>query len=238
MRRRSLVLIFLAAATSGATIAAPPALGADRVLSNERTVTRWAHPAALAAVRAAPSTGARQVGRLHFDTEDGVAEVYVALRSRLDDSGNGWTLIRLPGRPNGRTGWVRSGDLETLQTVTTRLVINQQTLRATLTRAGRRVFSAPVGVGKASTPTPAGRFWIREKLTDGRFRSFYGPIAFGTSAYSALSDWPGGGVIGIHGTTLPGLVPGRPSHGCVRLRNPDLLRLARLMPIGTPVQIT
>jgi len=62
--------------------------------------------------------------------------------------------------------------------------------------------------------------------------------AFGTSAYSpTLTDWPGGGVIGIHGTNQPQLVPGRPSHGCVRVRNPDMLRLSHLMPLGTPVWI-
>ena len=66
----------------------------------------------------------------------------------------------------------------------------------------------------------------------------YGPWAFGTSAYSALSDWPGGGVVGIHGTNQPALIPGRPSHGCVRLTNAAVTRLAALMPIGTPVRIT
>jgi lipoprotein-anchoring transpeptidase ErfK/SrfK len=63
------------------------------------------------------------------------------------------------------------------------------------------------------------------------------PWAFGTSAYSSLSDWPGGGVIGIHGTDQPELIPGRPSHGCIRIRNPAIVRLARRMPIGTPVRI-
>jgi lipoprotein-anchoring transpeptidase ErfK/SrfK len=67
--------------------------------------------------------------------------------------------------------------------------------------------------------------------------SFYGPVAFGTSAYSPVSDRPGGGVVGIHGTDRPELIPGRPSHGCVRLRNGDVKRLARLMPVGTPVRV-
>ena len=94
---------------------------------------------------------------------------------------------------------------------------------------------APVGVGAPATPTPRGRFYIRERLrgTGGA----YGPWAFGTSAYSTLSEWPGGGVVGIHGTNQPGLLPGRPSHGCIRVRNRDIRRLARLMPIGTPVRI-
>jgi lipoprotein-anchoring transpeptidase ErfK/SrfK len=67
---------------------------------------------------------------------------------------------------------------------------------------------------------------------------FYGPVAFGTSARSAvLTDWPDGGYIGIHGTNHPELIPGRISHGCIRLRNRDIIRLARRMPIGTPITI-
>ena len=78
---------------------------------------------------------------------------------------------------------------------------------------------------------------MREKLTD--FGDpFYGPVAFGTSARSPiLTDWPGGGVVGIHGTDLPELIPGRVSHGCIRLRNADVRRLGRLMPLGTPITI-
>lgn len=60
----------------------------------------------------------------------------------------------------------------------------------------------------------------------------------GTAAYSnTLTDWPGAGVVGLHGTSEPGLIPGRPSHDCVRLKNPDIERLYRLTPIGTPLLI-
>jgi lipoprotein-anchoring transpeptidase ErfK/SrfK len=63
-------------------------------------------------------------------------------------------------------------------------------------------------------------------------------VAFGTTARSAvLTDWPDGGFVGIHGTSEPQLVPGRVSHGCIRLRNEDILRLVGLMPVGTPVTI-
>jgi lipoprotein-anchoring transpeptidase ErfK/SrfK len=66
----------------------------------------------------------------------------------------------------------------------------------------------------------------------------YGVYAFGTSAYSpTLTDWPGGGIVGIHGTNQPALIPGRISHGCVRVRNRDITRLRRMMPLGTPVLI-
>ena len=107
----------------------------------------------------------------------------------------------------------------------------------TLLRNGRRVFSAAVGVGLPQWPTPRGSFFIRNKLV--RFRSaFYGPVAFGTSARSpVLTDWPGGGFVGIHGTNRPDLLPGAVSHGCIRMRNRDILRLSRLLLVGTPLRI-
>jgi lipoprotein-anchoring transpeptidase ErfK/SrfK len=116
------------------------------------------------------------------------------------------------------------------------LVVDRRTLRITLFKNGKKIFNAPIGVGKSGTPTPGGKFWIREKL-HGFGNAVYGPIAFGTAAYSKISDWPGGGVVGIHGTNQPQLIPGRPSHGCVRVKNKDILRLDRLMKPGTPLLI-
>ena len=99
------------------------------------------------------------------------------------------------------------------------------------------MFRAPIGIGAPGTPTPAGQFYVRDRLS-GYLRPFYGPLAFGTNARSpTLTDWPGGGVVGIHGTDQPGLIPGRISHGCVRLTNAAILTLGRLMPVGTPVTI-
>jgi len=215
--------------------AAPRAADADVRLSNERTVTRWAHANLLAKVRARPSRAARTIARLRWSTEDGPAEVYVVLGSRRVQDRT-WMQVRIPGRPNGRRGWVPREALGGLHKVRTALTINRRTLRATLRRDGRRVWTSRVGVGAPGTPTPAGRFWIRERLSG--FGGSYGPWAFGTSAYSnRLTGWPGGGVIGIHGTDQPGLLPGAVSHGCIRMRNADILRLARLMPVGTPLTV-
>jgi len=218
-------------------LAATGPLGNER-LSNERTVTRWANPVRRAAIRARPSGRARRLGRLHALTEDGVAEVYLALRShRTRDRRRVWLRIRIPGRPNGRKGWVPRDAVGRLHAVTTALRIDKRRSRATLRRSGRVVWRSPVGHGAPGTPTPSGRFHIRERLDNRGGDPVYGPLAFGTSAYSTLSEWPGGGVIGIHGTNQPWLIPGRPSHGCIRVPNPAIRRLARLMPIGTPVRV-
>lgn len=184
-----------------------------------------------------PTRASGAVTRLHVDTEDGLPEVYLVIGARTDDSGRQWRRVRLPGRPNGRTGWVLREHLGPAHVVRTYLLIDRKRLRATLYRGRRVVFSAPVGIGARATPTPAGRFWIRERLRLSQPGGLYGPYAFGTSGYSVLSEWPGGGVVGIHGTNEPGLIPGRPSHGCIRMRNSNIKKLWRLLPVGTPVRI-
>ncbi|MDP1846277.1 MAG: L,D-transpeptidase family protein [Solirubrobacteraceae bacterium] len=200
-------------------------------------MSRYAGALSRAIVRAHPRPDARRVGRLRYLTEDGPYEVYPVLASHVDVTGRTWLHIRLPQRPNGRTGWVPRGELGTLKAVRTMLRVNRATRRATLYRAGRRIWSSPIGVGTASTPTPRGTFWIRSRLRGLARSPAYGPYAFGTGAYSRLSEWPGGGVIGIHGTNQPALIPGAPSHGCVRVPNAAIARLWPLLPIGTPVVI-
>jgi hypothetical protein len=241
-----LLLLVLLAAPAAAAAQGPPPLRAkgdqkplgNELLSNETTLTRWAHTNLIAAIRSKPTRAGKRVGKLRWDTEDGVPEVYVVLESRLDYKDRAWLQIRIPGRPNGRVGWVREQELSNLKTIQTQLTINRGRLRATLRKNGERIWSSRVGIGKAGTPTPAGRFWIRERLSNLRGSPIYGPWAFGTSAYSkTLTDWPGGGVIGIHGTNQPELIPGRPSHGCIRVPNRAINRLAKLMPIGTPIRI-
>lgn len=218
----------------------PPAAGAPRLpvqLSNEITFTRWASAVTRAEAYAQPLAQARRVGRLRLLTEDGFPEVYVLLESRQDALGVTWIRLRLPQRPNNVTGWVRRAALGPFELVHTRLVVDHRTLSVTLYDRGRRRFQARVGMGAPSTPTPRGSFWIREKFHV-HGSPLYGTRAMGTAAYSnMLTDWPGGGVIGVHGTDEPGLIPGRPSHGCIRLKNRDIRRLYALTPIGTPVRI-
>jgi hypothetical protein len=206
-------------------------------LSNETTKTRWAYAIGKATAYATPSSKAHRRGKLRFLTEDGFPEVYIVLSSWRDSNGTTWVHIRLPQRPNEVTGWVVRTGLGDFHLVHTQLVVNKKTLRVTLYKNGKRVFQAPVGIGKSSTPTPSGHSWIREKFhVSGN--GVYGPRAMGTATYSnKLTDWPGGGVVGMHGTNEPGLVPGRPSHGCIRLHNADIIRLYQLTPVGTPVRI-
>jgi lipoprotein-anchoring transpeptidase ErfK/SrfK len=190
--------------------------------------------------RAAPSPRARRLTRLKLVTEDGTDELVAVLARTRDARSRPWLKVRLPVRPNNLTGWVPETALGPLHLVRTWLKIDTGVFRITLVKRGRTVFRARIGVGEARWPTPRGEYYIRSRLTGyGAAGSFYGPLAFGTSAHSEkLTDWPAGGIVGIHGTSLPHLIPGRISHGCVRLRNPDILRLDELMPVGTPITIT
>jgi hypothetical protein len=206
----------------------------DTILSNETTFTRWTVADVLGPIRAQPSSDAKQIAKLKAASPDGFVQSYLLLRSRQTRSGL-WVLLRIPQRPNGMSGWVPRRYLGQYQEVHTELVVNRARRSLTLYKKGHSIFRAPVGVGKPSTPTPAGHFWITEAFVS--HDPFYGPYLLGTSDYSVLSDWPGGGIVGLHGTNEPWLVPGDPSHGCIRMHNADILRLSKLVSIGTPLHI-
>ena len=235
---RSLALA--AVATVLVTAPAHAASPGDRKvvkLSNEETRTLWAHPGSTALIRHSPSLKSHGFKRLHLMTEDGFPEVYIALATTRDANGVQWIQIRVPMRPNGRKGWVPRDALGRFHTVHTHLIVDRHKLRATLFYGKRLIWSSPVGVGKPSTPTPGGRFYIRERIRALQNNTIYGPYAFGTSDYSTLSEWPGGGIVGIHGTNEPNLIPGRPSHGCIRLPNNKVTQLWRRLPVGTPLHV-
>jgi L,D-transpeptidase catalytic domain len=219
----------------------PPAregldVGAPERLPSDRHAARWAALRRPTIARAAPSRRSRAAARLGARTPEGTTNLVLVLGSSRDSRGRLWIRARLPSR-GARSGWLPRSALGTYGVVHTRLIVDRARLTLTLLRDGRVAFRAPVGIGRAQTPTPAGRFYVRDRVT--RYASpFYGPVAFGTSARSAtLTDWPGGGFVGIHGTDRPDLIPGRISHGCIRLRNADILRLSKLMPVGTPLRI-
>ena len=95
-----------------------------------------------------------------------------------------------------------------------------------------------MAVGRARTPTPAGRTYVREILVPQLTTGAYGVLALGLGAYSdTRTDWPGGGQVGIHGTNEPRLIGRRVTHGCVRMTNGDIARLGRFVTVGTPVEI-
>lgn len=212
----------------------PQAAAATR-LSNETTLSRWAYTNEIVKVKTLPGAG-RTITRTRWNTEDGLPELYLALKSVKRD-GREYVQIRLPRRPNNSTGWVPRIGIGNYHRVRTQLVINLKRTRATLYKSGRAIFSTRVAIGKSGSETPRGRFYVRERLA-GFGNPVYGPYVFALSAYSpGLTGWPGGGIVGIHGTNQPGLIPGRVSHGCIRMRNGAVSKLWRLMPMGSPVLV-
>lgn len=210
-------------------------VGRPQLLDRREARARFAPVVRRVTALALPRAGAEPVATLDPDTEEGTTNVVLVL-AEARRHGAAWVRVRLPVLPNGRTGWVPRSALGGYGFVRTRLVVDRARLTATLFENGRSIFHAPVGIGTPAAPTPSGEFYVRLKLA-GFDDPFYGPVAFGTNARSLLTDWPGGGYIGIHGTNAPELIPGRVSHGCVRMLNEDIVALSRLMPVGTPLTI-
>jgi len=220
-------------------VPARPALAipAPRALADGAGMTRWTVVRRATVARARPRRGAGTVARVARLTPEGTETALPVTGRRKGPDGRPWLRVTLPVLPNGTQGWVPRRALGGYAVSRHRLIVDRARMRLTLLRRGRVLMRVPVGIGRTRWPTPPGRFLVRNRL-EGYTSPAYGPVAFGTSARSAtLTDWPAGGFIGIHGTDRPDLIPGRVSHGCVRLRNPAMLRLARLMPVGTPVEI-
>jgi hypothetical protein len=218
------------------TVVVKPVVGTETVLSTA-TSSQWAFVNRATVARVAPSSRARAVVKVPTWTPENFPNLLLLLKQRYEKTG-WWVQVRVSSLPNGRIGWVPRRAVGAYHVNASHLYVNRSSLRATLTKDGKTIFTTRVGVGKSYWPTPHGEFYIREKITGFR-NPMYGPIAYGTSARSAvLTDWPGGGFIGVHGTNEPGLIPGRVSHGCVRMRNSAILKLSRLLTIGTPLTIS
>ena len=151
----------------------------------------------------------------------------------------GWVRVYLPTRPNLSSGWLRARDV-TFAANPYRVTVKLRDHRLTLWRAGRAVMRARIGTGKARSPTPTGRYFVTDLLRPPNPRGFYGPYALGLSAHSTVyTSFAGGnGQVGIHGTNRPGALGKDVSAGCIRVRNRVITRLAKLLPLGTPVDIS
>jgi lipoprotein-anchoring transpeptidase ErfK/SrfK len=146
--------------------------------------------------------------------------------------------VYLPMRPNGRIGYVRAADVSLYQHDYAVIVsLSKKTL--TLYKAGVLQLTETVGVGKTQYPTPTGSFYMRELARPRNPRGSYGPWAFGLSGYSNVLQkfGRGDGQIGIHGTNQPKLLGTQVSHGCIRMRNEAITKLAQTLPQGVPVEI-
>lgn len=156
----------------------------------------------------------------------------------IEVHGAEWVEVLVPERPNDLRGWVRAADvrLETLD-VEIHVDLAERTLR--LYEVGELVDEWTVAIGRPDRPTPAGTYFITDKLATEDPAGVFGPYALGVSAFSdVLFDFIGGvGQVGIHGTNDPGSIGDAVSSGCIRLPNEVIAALVDRVPVGTPVHI-
>ena len=93
---------------------------------------------------------------------------------------------------------------------------------------GSAQYSFPCGVGKYSTPTPAGTWAIREKVVNPSWQ------VLGSRWMGLNVPW---GNYGIHGTNAPWSIGRYISNGCIRLLNQNVELIFPLVSVGTPVYI-
>ncbi len=150
----------------------------------------------------------------------------------------GWIEVHLPVRPNGSMGWVKAGDVDLTQN-DFRIEVQLSAFRINVWKGQTLVLSDAIGVGAGATPTPGGRYYIKELLQPPNPNGPYGAFAYGLSGFSeVLTSFNGGpGVLGIHGTNDPGSIGHQVSYGCIRMNNASIAALARILPLGVPVDI-
>jgi len=184
--------------------------------------------------RSAPSPSAGRVLVLHQFRPDYRQQEILAVGATVGTDGQVWYRLSLPMRPNNTTGWVSSRQLE-LHHVANRILINIDKRQLQVLRGNHVLYSTTVAVGRPGMETPIGHYYVQVRFHPDD--PFLGVFAFETSAYSKLTEWPGGGVVGIHGTSAPQLLGQAVSHGCVRMSNEAASVLKKLVPLGTPITI-
>jgi lipoprotein-anchoring transpeptidase ErfK/SrfK len=205
--------------------------------SPEPQYERWTVGVAQRAVTVVkrPSSDAAQVVKMGKTTNDYPTVFLVDGIREID--GTPWYKVWVAASPNGTQGWVKDGQLA-FYTTTSKIVVDLSERELVVYRRGSLEGTFPVAVGRPGLATPTGTYFVTMKLRPPDPGGAYGALAIGTSAFQPkLSDWPGGGVVGIHGTNEPWLIGKAISHGCIRMKNSAILKVSKLVPTGSPVFI-
>ena len=223
----------LAAVASGAAFApdarATPGVGPEQqlagLLTSHKVVSKiHGRPSWVTRVSASrPITGGRTV---------------LPVSDRTTVRGVRWLRVMVPGRPNGRSGWIKQrGTI--LSTTGWHLMVRTSSRRVLVYRHGRPVRTFLAIVGKVSTPTPRGHFFVEESvrmLAGQRRGAVRARTERSLERAAGVRWWPGADR--IHGVANLGGTPGTAvSHGCVRLDNASISWLAARIAPGVPVTI-
>jgi lipoprotein-anchoring transpeptidase ErfK/SrfK len=173
------------------------------------------------------------VAHLGAHTEFGSPQTLGVLRHR-----GSWLAVISTLQPNGRVSWVRE---RAVRLTRTKLSLTlDRSRRLLLLKSGSTVVRRmTVGVGRAESPTPTGRFAVTDKLSGYRYSAAYGCCIVALSAHQPYlpAGWTGGDRIAIHGTNVPSSIGVASSAGCPHARDADLRVLMRRVPLGAPVFI-
>jgi len=237
--KRFATLVFLAAAIAAISAGVSAHAGSAATTSDPVTVATK-YPAAgemlvnTVIARRDPSPTAAKIKLFHMFRPDFRPQQIFAIGTETGTDGLPWYHISVPMRPNGTYGWIPASAVDLKPTVA-RIVVHVGRRTIDVYRGAKHALHGKVAVGAPGMETPLGKYYVAATFTPDN--PFLGVYALETSAYSKLTDWPGGGVVGIHGTNEPWLLGQAVSHGCVRVSNTTAAALKRLTPLGTPILI-
>lgn len=215
-------------------VTAPPAPGARPAPEYERWLVGKATREVV--VRRRPSATAPVRTRLGVRNQNDYPTLVLVGRVK-ETGGTTWYLVYVAMRPNGSKGWVKEGSLAFF-TTSAKIVIDLSERKLRTYRRGELKGEYSVAVGRPGLETPTGFFFVNQKLRPPRPGGPYGALAIGISAFQPkLPGWEQGGPVAIHGTNEPWLIGKAVSHGCVRMRDKDVLAVNKVVPAGSPVVI-
>ena len=220
--KRFITFVFLAAAIAAITAAASAHAGSAATGSTP-VVVETQFPAAgqltvnTVVARRGPSADAKKIIKLTYFRSDYRVQEILAVSSVTAPNGTSWYRISLSMRPNGTYGYIPAADVK-LAPTHNQIVVNIGRRTIDVYKRGKHALHAKVAVGAPGMETPLGHYYVAATFVPYN-DPFLGVFALETSAYSKLTEWPGGGVVGIHGTDEPWLLGKAVSHGCVRVSN-------------------
>jgi lipoprotein-anchoring transpeptidase ErfK/SrfK len=187
-------------------------------------------------VRAEPNPRAPIIKTMtQFRDDYRVQEVF-AVKEQTGTDKRPWYKISIPMRPNGTMGWIPASTVAMAPTVA-QIDVHRVSRTIDIYWHGQHVWHAIVAIGAPGMETPLGRYYVAARFVPYE-DPFLGVFGVETSGYSRLTEWPGGGWFGIHGTDEPQLLGQAVSHGCIRVSNLTATKLRRYAPLGTPIVIT
>jgi lipoprotein-anchoring transpeptidase ErfK/SrfK len=238
--KRFVTFGFFAAAIAAIAVGASAHTGSASTRSNS-VVVETTFPAAgtltvnSVIVRRKPAVNAAKIKKLTYFRSDFRVQEILAVASAKGPSGVTWYRISLPMRPNGTYGWIPAKAASLTPTVA-QIIVDRSSRTIDVYRNDKHAWHGKVAVGAPGMETPLGHYYVAATFVPYQ-DPFLGVYALETSAYSKLTEWPGGGVVGIHGTNEPWLLGQAVSHGCIRVSNTTASHLKRLTPLGTPIWV-